>query len=93
VAERLSRLVHNAVKTTHIKGIHIHANFSLSHLLFVDNIAIVCQGKIYYIELLKRILLTFYIETSMQVNMEKYSLYCWGLSEQEKKKFSLVLDL
>jgi hypothetical protein len=31
VAESLNRMIHNVVSNAHIKGIHINANFSLSH--------------------------------------------------------------
>jgi hypothetical protein len=83
VVESLSRLIHNEVNSTNLKGIKISLNFSLTHLLFVDDILIFCEGNISYISSLKEILQTFYLATCMQINMEKSSLYSWGMSEIE----------
>jgi hypothetical protein len=83
VEECLSRIIHSEATSTKIKGIKINSSFSLTHLLFVDDILLFCEGNISYISTLKEILHTFCISTGMQINMEKSSLISWGLSYLE----------
>jgi hypothetical protein len=78
VVESLNRIIHKESSSANLKGIKININFSLTHLLFVDDILIFCEGNISYITLLKVILQTFCIATGMQINMEKSSLYTSG---------------
>jgi len=75
-----------------LKGIKISLKFSLTHLLFVDDILIFCEGNISYISSLKEIVQTFCLTTHMQTNMDKSSLYTWGMTENENQHISRVLE-
>jgi hypothetical protein len=88
VVECLSRIIHSEATTTKIKGIRININFSLTHLLFVDDILIFCEGNISYISTLKEILNTFFLAMGMKINKEKSSLFSWGLSYFECQHIS-----
>jgi hypothetical protein len=91
VVECLSRIIHNERLAAKIKGIKISINFSLTHLLFVDDILIFCEGNISYISTLKEILNTFCLATRMKINKDKSSLFSWGLSDFECQHISRAL--
>jgi hypothetical protein len=83
VVECLNTIIHNEATSAKIKGIKINSCFSLTHLLFLDNILLFCEGNISYTSTLKDILHTFCITIGMQINMDKSSLISWRLSEAE----------
>jgi hypothetical protein len=69
--------------SSNLKGIKNNLNFSLTLILFIDDILIFCEGNISYISSLKEILQTFYLAIGMRINMENTSLYTWGMTGNE----------
>jgi hypothetical protein len=86
-------LIHKEIKSGNLKGIAVSSSFSLSHLLFIDDILIFCQGNMNYIEHLKTLLTTFCKATGMLINKEKSSLFIWGMSDLEQQHISHILDI
>jgi hypothetical protein len=93
VAESLSRLITDAGIQRKLKGIQISPNYSLSHLLFVDDILIFCNGRLSFLENLKDILNIFFLATRMKINRDKSSLLVWGLPLQESNTISALLGV
>ena len=65
------------------KGIHISANYVLTHLLFVDDIILFLNGTLGDSTVVKSILLQFCTATGMQCNNSKSTLTCHGCTPHE----------
>jgi hypothetical protein len=93
VAKGLSRLIHMVVESKNLRVISIGTSFYISHLLFVDDILIFCDGNFIFLNTLKEFLQIFYKSTRMIINKDKSSLFVWGLLDIEKKSISQLLDI
>jgi hypothetical protein len=93
VAEGLSRILKNAVSRTNFKGIVISLNSYISHMLFVIDIVIFCEGNPMHIENLVEFLSLFSKAIRMYINNAKSSMHTWGLLEQEKSSISHLISL
>jgi hypothetical protein len=74
VVEELSRLIKEASKNGSFKGVNIGTTYNITHLLFVDDILIFCEGTRRVIEKFKSILDLFCKAIGMIINLEK-SIY------------------
>jgi hypothetical protein len=84
IVEGLSRLLKEVEGNGSIKGVPIGVSCNITHLLFVDDILIFCEGTRRVIEKFKGIMDLFCKATRMVINMEKSMMTLWGISEQEK---------
>lgn len=69
--EGLSRLIAEAKRNGDISGLKITEQFSLTHLLFVDDILIFLNGSVRDIIALNDILMLFCKATGMEINKDK----------------------
>ena len=72
------------------EGIKIATNLNITHLLFVDDILIFCNGSIRDVEKLSEILHLFCKATGMKLNEHKYSIATFNL---EDDIISSILEL
>jgi len=92
VGEGMSKLIHQDIVEGNLKGISVSSTLFLSHLLFVDDILILCEIRVSYLNHLKTLLSIFCEDTCMQINREKSSLFSWKLSINEQQHLSQSLD-
>lgn len=71
VAEGLSRFLKKAFAEGDFKGISISPNLVITHLLFVDDILIFCDGSRRSLQTLRQGLGLFQIASGMEINEEK----------------------
>jgi hypothetical protein len=90
VVEGLSRSIKEATKTGNIKGINVGTSYYVTHLLFIDDILIFCEGTRRMVENLREIINLFCEATSMKLNIDKSTISYWGLLENEKALYSQV---
>jgi len=93
VTKVIRRLIDNAISDGLLKGIPINPKFFLSHLIFVDDILFFREGEIMFMDHLKVLLSTFFWVKGTKINMKKYSLYSWGLSNRENNYLSQHLNM
>jgi hypothetical protein len=77
VVECLSRKIYNASTQGAYKGIAINEQVSLTHLLFVDDILIFCEGSIHSVDQLNSMLALLCKAIGMKINPEKSMLISW----------------
>jgi hypothetical protein len=70
VVEALRIFINKAIELGNLKAITVITSFSLSHILFMHDIIIFCDGSMHYLEHLKYFLTTFCKSTSMQINKD-----------------------
>ena len=87
VAEGLSRAILDAKRRGFFEGIKIATNLTITHLLFVDDILIFCNGSIREVEKLSEILHLFCKATWMQLNSHKYTITTFNLEEDITREF------
>jgi len=83
VAECLSRYLIEAKSVGSFRGIKISQGLYISHLLFVDDILILCDGLIQDIGKLCEGLLLFKQATGMEINAQNSSITLSSLDEEE----------
>jgi hypothetical protein len=83
VAECLSRYLHEEKATGSFRGIKITHGFYISHLLFVDDILIFCDGSRQDIGKLCDGLLLFKHATGMEINKQKSSITFSSMEDEE----------
>jgi len=83
IMEGLSRLIDSAKRTGDIWGLRISKFFSLTHLLFVDDVLILMDGSIRNTRSFSKILLLFSSATGMLANQSKSTITCSHTSVQE----------
>ena len=69
----------DAKRRGHIEGLRVATNLNITHLLFVDDILIFCNGSLKEAEKLSEILLLLCKETGMQINSRKSRLTNFNL--------------
>jgi hypothetical protein len=79
------------VEIGNIKGISIGPHFSLTHLLFVDDILIFCQGSMMFLLHLLSLLDIFCKATGMQINGEKYYFFSCGMPDYHHHHFTQII--
>lgn len=82
-AEGLSQLIHFAIRKGDYKVIEIAINLFISHLIFVDDILLFCDGSRGALAKLKSIMDLFLKATSMSINEHNPSIIHNGLSGAE----------
>jgi hypothetical protein len=88
IVEGLSRLIKEVATHGSFKGICIGPTCNITHLLFVDDILIFCEGTRRVVEKFKNILELFCKSTGMIINIEKSTISMWGVTKQEHGYFS-----
>jgi hypothetical protein len=83
VVECLSHFLIEAKSVGNFRGIKISPGLYISHLLFVDDILIFCDGSRQDIEKLSEGLLLFKHATGMEINAQKSSVTLSSLSREE----------
>jgi len=83
VAEGLSRFLQNAKQEGSFKGIPISPVLYITHLLFVDDILIFCDGSRRDLLKLREGLQLFKVVAGMSVNTNKSMISCSNLSREE----------
>jgi hypothetical protein len=83
VVECLSRFLNEAKSAGNFRGIKISPGLYISHLLFVDDILIFCDGSRQDIEKLCEGLILFKHATGMEINKQKSSVTLSYLSGEE----------
>jgi hypothetical protein len=84
VAEGLNRALKEAMRTRNFKGIKIGISCYSSHLLFIDDSLIFCDGIRKDVIRLKEIIDLYHIATGKHINIEKYSISFVGLSNVDR---------
>eukprot|EP01018_Ginkgo_biloba_P004985 Gb_28741 [translate_table: standard] len=84
VAEGLSRALGEAKITGQLKGIKIGGSTYLTHLLFVDDILLFCEGSRRDIMKLKEILDLYCAATVMMINLNKSSISFSQVLEEDR---------
>ena len=69
------------------EGIKIAANLNITHLLFVDDILIFCNGSIREEAILSELLTLFCKATGMQINFQKSTITTLNLEEEVLRTF------
>jgi hypothetical protein len=83
VAEGLSRAIGEAKSRGEFQGISISSTLKISHLLFVDDVLIFCNGQKGDADKLKVILDLFGRETWMQINEQNSTISSNNMNEEE----------
>eukprot|EP00253_Pinus_taeda_P012843 PITA_12843 len=83
IMEGLSCLIDSTKRTGDIWGLRISEFFSLTHLLFVDDVLILMDGSIHNTISFSKILLLFSSATGMLANQSKSTITCSHTSVQE----------
>ena len=81
VEQVLSRAILDAKTRGLFEGIKITTNLNITHLLFVDDILIFCNGSIRDAEKLSEILHLFCKSIGMKLNEHKYSIATFNLDD------------
>ena len=81
--ESLSRFILEEKALGYFKGIPISEVLYINHLLFVDDILILCDGSRQDIQKLKEGLFPFQVAIGMVVNNDKYTITYSHLDDQE----------
>lgn len=81
VAEGLSRALMYAKRSGSFRGIKIGGSLYLSHLLFVDDLILFCDGSRSNTEKLKDILDLYSIATGMKINVGESTVSFSGVDE------------
>eukprot|EP00253_Pinus_taeda_P002842 PITA_02842 len=93
VAEGLSQLLLKAKREGSIKGLEVAGNLFITHLLFVDDILLFCNGSLFEFKKIKEVLELFMRATGMLVNYRKSQLITEGLNRQEISQLTAILPL
>lgn len=93
VAEGLSQLLLKAKREGSIKGLEVAVNLFITHLLFVDDILLFCNGSLIELKKIKEAIELFMKATRMLVNYRKSQLMTEGLNRQEISQLSTILPL
>jgi len=72
--EGLSKLIDSEKRSGRVRGLNIIDHFTLTHLLFMDDILIFLNGSVQDIITLKESLKLFSIATEMEINREKSTI-------------------
>lgn len=83
IMEGLSCLIDSEKRASDIRGLRISDIFSLTHLLFVDDVLILLDGSIRDSRSFSKILLLFSSATGMLANQSKSTITCSHTSVQE----------
>jgi hypothetical protein len=81
IVEGLSRLLKEAFENGSFKGVNIGTSCNITHLLFVDDILIFCEGSRRVVEKFRDIMDLFCKVTCMKINLQKSTISLWGISE------------
>lgn len=81
MAEGLSRFLIEAVSRAELNGLEVVSSLLLTHLLFVDDILLFCDGSRRDIKRLHRGISLFKVAIGMQVNLQKSTLSLNNLRE------------
>lgn len=90
VAEGLSRALKEATRQGSLKGIPVAQNIFITHLLFVDDVLILCSSSVRDAVTLGGILDLFSKATGMEVNVVKSSITYQFLREEERREFERI---
>jgi hypothetical protein len=85
VSESLSKALDAAARAGTFQGISVSSGLKLTHLLFVDDILIFCNGKAGDAEILADILVLFRLAIGMIINQHKSTISTFELEEEELK--------
>lgn len=81
--EGLSKLIDSEKRTRRLRGLKIIDHFTLTHLLFMEDILIFLSGSVHDIITLKESLKLFSIATGMEINREKSTISFSECSHEE----------
>jgi hypothetical protein len=87
VEEGLSKSLEAAARAGTFQGISISSGMKITHLLFVDDIHIFCNGKVGDAETLVDILANFLLATGMIINVQKSTISTSELDEEENEVY------
>ena len=88
VAEGLSRFILNAKAAGSFRGISITQVLFITHLLFVDDILIFCDGTRQDIDKVVEGLNLVQVAAGMVVNIDKSTITCSNLTEKEIQRLA-----
>ena len=93
VAEDLSKYIMEARRLRIVQGVKVGKRESLSHLLFIDDVLLLCFGSDKEGDSLHEILKLYGKDAGMKVNDTKSTLYTskygWGIISNIRKIFSI----
>jgi hypothetical protein len=92
MAEGNRKILKKSYVSRRIKGINIRPSCNITHLLFVDDILILCEGTRESMAYLYGLLNLFYEATCMNISREKYPLIILGLSDLERNNINQLLS-
>jgi hypothetical protein len=92
VVEGLSKAIAQAAYSGDFGGILISHNLRLTHLLFVDDILIFCNGSHRDAEKLKEILDLFLKATGMQINKRKSTISMYSMRNEDTNLYKSLFS-
>jgi hypothetical protein len=84
VIEGISRLIKEAKEVGNFRGINIGGNCCVAHLLFIDDILILCEGSRRMVEKLKDMIELLCMFMGMKINLVKSMISIRGINEAIK---------
>lgn len=93
VVEGLSRFLTYAVKRGDLTGLELAPSLHLTHLLFVDDILLFCNGSRRDINYLQRGITLFKVATGMKINLQKSTLSLIHLREPDRRYISNIFPV
>jgi hypothetical protein len=90
VAKGPTKALDAAAKAGTFQGISVSSRLKITHLLFVDDILIFCNGKVGDVETLADILATFRLATYMIINEQKFTIFTSELDEKENEVYQTL---
>jgi len=91
LAKGLSKLLQNEKRSGVLKGLKILKSIFKTRLLFVYNIMLFGVGSLQEFKAIKYVLDMFCLVTCMEINMVKYVIHTYALSEEAKAHIRLFL--
>jgi hypothetical protein len=83
VAEGLSKAIDTTTRAGNFQGIQVAPGMRITHLLFVDDVLIFCNGRVGDAEILADILNLFRLATGMQINSQKSTITTSEMDREE----------
>jgi hypothetical protein len=83
VVEGLRKAIENVIRLGDFQGIQVTPGMRITHLFFMDNILIFCNGRVGDAKILAEIISLFHSTTGMQINVQKSILIISDMEREE----------
>ena len=93
VVEGLSRFLIDAIWKRDLTGLELASGLQLTHLLFVDDILLFCNGSRRDVDCLHRGITLFKVTTGMQINLQKSTLSLIHLRAPDMRYMSTIFPV